>query len=255
MGETRRIPVADEVQLHVEIDGEGPHLVTLNGAFCTVRQWDRAASALNEKFTVVRIELRGLGKSSAGPADRYRFEQNADDVMAVLDSLGVSTASLWGTAWGARVALVTAARNPDRFTRVVLGDLAIDPADPSAQKAGAAAAKLARAAAGLSEVDRPPGLGDHADRDEAAKAIAATQLHPDLAPFVERLTVPTLVVTGEFDPNLVSSRRAVHKLVNGRLVVPKLVGHAALLQRPDAILEAVLPFLTADGENAEPQRP
>ena len=39
--------------------------------------------------------------------------------------------------------------------------------------------------------------------------MAATARHPDLMPFVTQLTIPVLVVTGEHDPNLVSSRRAL----------------------------------------------
>ena len=152
------------------------------------------------------------------------------------------------------LALVTAARNPDRFTRLVLGDLAIDPADREAQKAGVAEAKRARARAGLAEIKRPEGIGDHADAEEATKAVAATQLHPDLAPFVDRLPMPTLIVTGEYDPNLPSSRRALGLLANGQLDIVEMAGHAALLQRPEAVLAAVLPFL-AGGQEATPTRP
>lgn len=245
MAETRveRIAVAVGIELHVEYGGDGPDLILLNGARHTVRQWDRVIDRLNAAHRTIRIDMRGVGQSSPGPIGDNRFEQYADDIIAVCDHLDAERCLLWGTAWGARVALVTAARHPDRFRRVVLGDLAIDPADPEAQKAGALAARAAREQAGVVEVARVPGATDHLDPDAMVATMAATGLHRDLLPFVERLTMPTLVVTGDHDPNLRSSRRAVAALADGRLIVVPLSGHAALRQRPELVVELVAPFL------------
>lgn len=245
MAETiiERIPVADGVELHVEHGGDGPDLVLLNGARHNVRQWDRVIERLQARYRTICIDVRGVGRSSAGPPESYRFEQYADDIIAVCDHLGVEGSLLWGTAWGARVALVTAARNPDRFRRVVLGDLAIDPADPAAQRAGAVAAKGARAEASVSEVPRVAEATDHLDPEAMDRALAATRHHRDLMPFIERLTMPTLIATGDHDPNLQSSRRALAGLADGRLIVIPLAGHAALRQRPDLVVDLVTPFL------------
>lgn len=240
-------------RLHVELDGQGPPLALLNGAFCTVRQWDRVIGTLAERFTVIRHDVRGTGRSRPGPDDENTFEHYADDLVALLDAHAGSGAgaALWGMAWGARVALVAAARHPDRFGPVVLSDLAIDPADPDAQKAGAAAAKAARAAAGIPEVARPDGTHDHDDPDATARALAATRLHPDLGPFCAEVAAPTLVATGEHDPNLTSSRRAAALLPDARLEVLAHTGHGSVLQRPDLVLDVVLPFL-ADGSRGGP---
>ncbi len=238
-----RVLVADDIELHVEIDGGGQDLVLLNGAGHNVRQWDPVIERLAAKFRTIRIDVRGVGESSPGPTADNTFERYADDIIAVCDHLDVDRALLWGTAWGARVALVTAARSPKRFTKVVLGDLSIDPADPATQKAGAIAAKTARAAAGVPEADRVPAATEHANPDEVPKTLAAAAKHTDLMPFVERLTMPTLIATGDHDPNIESSRRAVASLIDGRLVVIPLAGHAAMRQRPDLIVDLVEPFL------------
>ena len=62
-------------------------------------------------------------------------------------------------------------------------------------------------------------------------------------PFVERIAAPTLIATGDHDPNLVSSRRALGGLTDGRLEVLPLTEHGSVLHRPAVVLEAVLPFL------------
>ncbi len=233
----------DGVELHVEVDGSGPALVLVNGAFCTVRQWDEIVGRLAESFRVIRHDVRGTGRSGPGPADGYTFERYADDIVALLDDLGEPRSRLWGMAWGARVALVAAARHPDRFERVVLSDLAIDPADPEAQKAGGAAAKAERSAAGIADSARPDGWNTHDDIDEAVKALAATRLHPDLMPFVEQVSVPTLIATGDHDPNLVSSRRALDGFANARLEVLPHTGHGSVMHRPDLVAELAIDFL------------
>jgi 3-oxoadipate enol-lactonase len=237
-----RIPV-EGAELRAEEDGTGPALMLVNGAFCTVRQWDRVVPGLAASRRVIRHDVRGTGQSSAGPESGYRFEQYADDIAALCDHLQVERAALWGMAWGARVALVTAARHASRFSRVVLSDLAIDPADVGAQRAGARTAAEARARAGIPSVPPPDGWNDHADVDEARKALFAAALHRDLMPVARQVSQPVLIATGEHDPNLASSRRALGGLENGRLEVLPHTGHGSVLQRPDLVLRTVLRFL------------
>ena len=74
-------------------------------------------------------------------------------------------------------------------------------------------------------------------------AMAATFLHADLLPFVEQVHAPTLIATGDHDPNLVSSHRALPAFENARLVELELTAHGAVLWRPDPVIAAVLDFL------------
>lgn len=229
--------------LHAKVDGSGPALALINGAWCNLHQWDAVIDRLAEHFTVLRHDVRGTGRSPAGPADENTFEQYTGDLVGLLTAHGFERFSLWGMAWGARVAVMTAATHADAVDRLVLSDLGITPADINAQKQGRADAKAARAAAGVAEVRAPDGAFDHVDRDAALAALNATRLHPDLMPFVERIAAPTLIATGEHDPNLVSSRRALGGLADGRLEVLPLTEHGSMLHRADVVLEAVLPFL------------
>lgn len=232
------------IELHVEVDGSGPALLLVNGARCNVAQWEPVMGELVARFTVIRHDVRGTGRSAPGPVATNTFERYAEDLLGVARAEGFQEFSLWGMAWGARVALVAAALHPDAVERLVLSDLGIDPADGDAQKAGVTAAKAARAEAGIPEVNRPAAAFDHVDPEAAARTLAATHLHPDLFPFVERVVAPTLIATGEFDPNLASSRRALAGLRDGRLVELPLTEHGSVLRRPRTVLDAVLPFLT-----------
>lgn len=235
-----RVAVDPDVSLHVETDGAGPPVVLVNAAFCGVRSWDHVVPLLAEHLFVVRFDIRGTGASDSGPDDGYRFEQYASDLVAILDNFALDDAGLWGMAWGSRVALVTASLNPHRVSRLMLSDFAIDPADTTAQRDGYVAAKAALADAFVTIPERPVGWNAHRDADAAAKALAATRHHLDLMPFVGQADQPTLIATGEHDPNLASSRRALAGFANAELQVVPLAGHGAAMLRPDVMAQLAL---------------
>jgi pimeloyl-ACP methyl ester carboxylesterase len=247
-----RLSVGQEPQLELAVAVDEPDraghpvptpLVVVNGAFCSLRMWDGVVGVLAANRTVIRHDVRGTGRSDSGPSDQNRFEVYADDIASLCRQLGVERAVVWGMAWGARLALVTAARHPDLVERLVLTDLGIDPADPVAQRDGYVAARRARAAVGIAEVERPEGWRQHDDEAAATASLAATLLHPDLGPFVEQVSCPTLIATGDHDPNLRSSRRALDLLGDGMLVELEHTGHGSVLNRPDQVLAAVVPFI------------
>lgn len=235
------------MRLHVEVDGSGSPLALLNGARCTVRSWDRVVARLAEHFTVIRHDIRGTGRSEPGPSGEYTFENYAADLAEICTDLGFERIRLWGMAWGARVALVTAALYPDRVERLVLTDLGIDPADPQAQRAGVLEARRVREASGLVDQPKPEGAFDHGDPDAMAAAMGATKAHPDLMPFVERCVAPVLIATGDHDPNLDSSRRALGGFEKvgtpARLEVIDNAGHGVVFDRPDRVVDLALAHL------------
>ncbi len=66
------------------------------------------------------MDYRGTGDSDA-PDEPYSTRGFADDVIAVLDHLGIERGDVYGTSMGGRVAQWLAARHPDRVRRLVLG--------------------------------------------------------------------------------------------------------------------------------------
>ena len=90
----------------------------------------------------------------------------------------------------------------------------------------------------------PEGWNTHDDIDSAKRALAASMRHPDLMPFVRNVKIPTLLATGEHDPNLASSERARAGFADARIEVLPHTGHGSVLQRPDFVIGRVGPFLS-----------
>jgi pimeloyl-ACP methyl ester carboxylesterase len=67
-------------------------------------------------YRVIRCDFRGYGESPA-PTEPFNA---ADDVIALLDHLGVQSATVIGSSYGGRVAQEVAARWPDRVSTLLL---------------------------------------------------------------------------------------------------------------------------------------
>jgi len=107
--------------------GEGPPLVLLHGFGETHVAWHRIAPALARSFSVVALDLRGYGWSSAPESSKgaaYTKRLMAADVVEVMQQLGFVQFALVGHDRGARVGLRLALDHPGRLTRLALLDIA-----------------------------------------------------------------------------------------------------------------------------------
>ncbi|MBX9964296.1 MAG: 3-oxoadipate enol-lactonase [Burkholderiales bacterium] len=107
------------IRIRYEIEGEGPWLVMSHSLACNLAMWDAQVSALRGRFKVLRFDTRGHGGTDA-PAGAYTLDQLADDLQALLDSLGVAKCSYMGLSMGGMIGMTHALKYPGRFDRLVL---------------------------------------------------------------------------------------------------------------------------------------
>ena len=122
---TTDVDVGD-ARIHVRHGGEGPPLVLLHGHPRTGATWHRVAPLLAADFTVVVPDLRGYGRSTA-PAPRRDHAQAskralAEDILAVMRSLGHDRFDVVGHDRGSYVAFRLAMDHPEAVRRVALLD-------------------------------------------------------------------------------------------------------------------------------------
>lgn len=116
--ETRRVPVADGVELAVDTwpptrrDAGAPSFLLVHGLASNARMWDGVAAALVEAgHPTYTVDLRGHGRSSK-PDGPYDVPTVADDLAAMIEGLGVEPPVVAGQSWGGNVVLDLAARHP-----------------------------------------------------------------------------------------------------------------------------------------------
>ncbi|MEO7572484.1 MAG: alpha/beta hydrolase [Acidimicrobiales bacterium] len=135
--------------LHVGRWGDGDQIVVAaHGITGNHRSWQGVARALGPDVSLVAPDLRGRGDSTKLPGP-FGMRAHADDLVAVLDHLGLNHAVLAGHSMGAYVATTAATVHPSRWSSVVLVDGGIGlplprDVDPDAMLAGVLGPALAR---------------------------------------------------------------------------------------------------------------
>ncbi len=94
---------ADDAVLDVLDEGHGTPLVLLHGFPLAKETWDPVVRLLRGRARIVRLDLRGLGRSSVARR-AFSLEHVAADVAAVLDHLAIERAIVAGHSLGAMVA-------------------------------------------------------------------------------------------------------------------------------------------------------
>ena len=107
------------VRLHYLSVGKGDPVVLLHGFAETSHMWLPLISELADRHTVIAPDLRGFGQSAA-PDDGYTKKAMAQDIHALVNSLGHTRIRLIGHDIGLMVAYAYAAQYPAEVDRLVL---------------------------------------------------------------------------------------------------------------------------------------
>jgi len=255
----------DDVTLHYDRVGSGPVVVLLHAWTANRGFWARQVEALRDRWTIVAVDLRGHGASSA-PRDRgYTVRAMADDVELLLNALGAPRVALVGWSMGGILAIDLARRLGERVN--ALGLVATTPGGPGSgdDQARAAAVTAAMAsdfrgfvrdfAATFFKAGREaplyPWVASQLEQtpphvaEECFAAFRAADVRADLP----ALRVPTAVVHGRHDAliPLAAARELAQRIPEARLTVLDGSGHAPLLEQPEAVSTALADLLVRTG--------
>ncbi len=107
------------IELGYQEFGSGNPLVLLHGGFGSVEMFGPNIQLLAASNRVIGVDLQSHGRSPA--ADRpMKFEAMADDIAALIKSLGLERTALMGFSLGGAVGLRTAIQHPELLARLVL---------------------------------------------------------------------------------------------------------------------------------------
>jgi pimeloyl-ACP methyl ester carboxylesterase len=116
-----RFADVNSVRIHYLLAGRGSPVVLLHGYAQTSHMWLPLMAKLAKNHTVIAPDLRGFGQSSA-PADGYTKAVMAQDIHALVTSLGYQRIAVVGHDIGLMVAYAYAAQYPGEVDRIALLD-------------------------------------------------------------------------------------------------------------------------------------
>src|SRR5579859_6849763 len=90
-------------RLAYQVTGDGPAVVLIHGFGLDMRMWDAQAGPLAARFRVLRYDCRGFGAS--GPLDPAVAYAHVEDLVALLDHLGIEDVALVGLSFGGQLAV------------------------------------------------------------------------------------------------------------------------------------------------------
>jgi pimeloyl-ACP methyl ester carboxylesterase len=258
----------------VEGPPSGAALLLLNGGMMSISAWDDLAEPLARRYRVLRCDFRGQLLTPASPPPE--LDGHVADVVALLDRLAVDRAHVVGTSFGGEVALLLAARHPDRVRSLVAAAV-VDYPPPAMLAIGSNLVALCEHAvasgdgrpflAAMSEIVyspayRSPLAAELETRYQALASLPASWFsggagllaaiaRMDLTAELPKVSCPALVIAAELDALMPMERTvAVARGIRGaELVVVEGSGHALVVEQKDLFRELVTAFVGRQTDN------
>ena len=275
----------DGVNLYYEEAGQGEALVFVHEFAGDYESWEPQMRFFSRRYRCVAYNARGYPPSDVpGEPSQYSQDRARDDVLAVIDHLGVEKAHVVGLSMGGFATLHFGLHYPDRAHSLVVAGCGYgaerDRREQFREETEATAA-LVETATGEQFADRycggptrvqfenkdPRGWqrvpGTHAGASTPCSGAALTMRgvqkeRPslfDLEDGLKELRVPTLVMTGDEDwPCLLPNVYLKRTIPSAALVVLPNSGHTINLEEPAAFNEAIADFLAQVESGRWPMR-
>lgn len=248
------------VRIYYEVSGEGMPMVLVHANPFDHRLWLYQVAHFSTWFKVVAVDIRGYGRSDK-PAGEFSILDMAEDVLGVCDDLGIDEAVLMGASVGSGIALMLGLEQPALFRAIVLvggdsGGTNFDGRINGYGNLGVAryhrehlrelvAPQFAQSRLGAYLLDRFAEVGTSLSGATIAQIFRA-RAATDMTPRLPTMTVPTLVINGEFDISLEAGRKTASMIPNAVHRILPGTGHACCIEDPAGFDEIVVSYLHAE---------
>ncbi|HRH03013.1 MAG TPA: alpha/beta hydrolase [Bacteroidia bacterium] len=189
------------LKMYYEIHGQGKQIVLIHGGGSTIEtNFEKIIPLLAKNKKVIAVELQAHGRTNDRNSD-LTFEQDADDIAALLKHLNIDKADLFGFSNGGTTTLQIAIRHPKIVDKMILGSaLAKRNGVPEWFWGFMSQAKLENMPAQLKDGYKKVAAdtnGLQVMHDRAAKRMVNFKDIPDEQ--IKAITIPTLIIIGDKD--------------------------------------------------------
>ena len=259
------VTITENTSIDYDVQGEGPPLLLVNGLGFGRWSWFKQVPAFSRHFRTITFDIRGERNLGNGVADLV------DEVVALLDHLGVGKTHVFGTSLGGFVAQEIALVRPDLVDRLVLVCTSYGGRGPEAMSPGAladmmglgafsaeaAARKALQAATGDVYRTKKPEEFEKIVHWRLADSPSAVSYYEqakagarfDLSGDVGHITSPTLVIHGSEDRYVppANARALADAIPGATLRVLEDAGHLVFIERFADVNREVVRFLKSRG--------
>ena len=252
------------MKLPFEDIGSGKPIVLLHAFPLSSKMWTRQAEFLSQNgFRVILPDFPGFGENTEF-SQRYSLEEMAAQVAELLDSLNIEKAIIGGLSMGGYVLFNLCRLAPEKFSALIFCDTTYlaDPEEKinsrfelisKIEKQGSEALienMLPNLISEDTKQNNPLLTGElkeifsRVNPQSAVNALQSMAKRKDNSEIVDQISVPTLLVFGEFDKvtNLENAKKMKSLIADSELVVIEKAGHYSNLEQPEKFNRTLLNF-------------
>ncbi|HCI78993.1 MAG TPA: alpha/beta hydrolase [Ktedonobacter sp.] len=255
-----------DIDLAYDDHGIGIPVIFLHAFPLNRSMWDGVTTALLEEqcYRLVTLDWRGFGESDI-TSDISTMDMFADDVVALMDALGMQQAVICGLSMGGYAAFALWRKYASRIQGMILSDTrpGADNEEGKANREQLAQLVESQGVDAVADLQMPRLLSEYTRQNHPEVELRVRQMidaatpqgisaasrgmaqRPDSTNMLPDITCPTLIVVGEQDaitPPSVAQDYA-SKIPNAQLKVIPQAGHLSTIEQPEAYLEQVKHFL------------
>ena len=263
----------DGVNLYYEESGSGVPILLIHEFADDIRGWEPQIAHFGRWYRCIAYNARGFPPSDVpGAVSDYSQMRAVSDAITLLDHLGIEKAHIVGLSMGGFCALHFGLNHPDRALSLVVGGCGYgaEPGKKDQFRAEALMTAKSFAELGMDETSKRYSVGPTrvqfqnkdprgweafaarlASHDATGCALTMRGVQAerpslyDLVDDMTKLTVPTLIVSGDedepcLDPGLLMKRT----IASSALVLYPRTGHACNLEEPELFNKSLHDFFT-----------
>ena len=270
MSSSNKTQTINGVPINFTLDGPtGAPLITFAHALSlNLRSFDNQIDAFKDQYQVLRLDLRGHGKTDRDGGS-FSMEDLADDVVGLWDHIGVEKSHFVGSSLGAMVGLAVALDHAGRLSSLTFmaSQGALPPERIGVSRANIAAMRASDATAQTTMANEADALMDRLlfDHDESTNPARFTllrQILGDTTLFgqarayeailamnydnrLDEIYTPTLVLAGAQDNSTTPERMQMYKdgITGAQMELLQDAGHFPNLEQPNAFNATLKTFL------------
>ena len=242
------------VSIHYHVEGDGPPLVLQHGLTSSLENWYAYGfvEELQKDYRLIMVDARSHGRSGKphDPKD-YDLKLRVNDVLAVMDDLGVTKAHYMGYSMGGRIGFGIVLHALDRFHSLIIGGMSANTANsdvPPQDRILLLRQGMAQYVADAETKEGPMESGRKErllanDPEALIAATTAPRGTDGLEEILPRINIPCLLYCGEADGFFPGAKEASQIIPDAAFASFAGLNHGQTSRAAEQVLPDVTKFL------------
>lgn len=115
----------DYGSMYYEIYGKGEPLLLIHGVIVDAGLYEKTAQILSRHYKVICYDRRGYSRSKSEKLKEFHMEEQAEDILALLNELGIERVKIAGASLGAVIGQYFLCKYPDRVEYLIMHEPAM----------------------------------------------------------------------------------------------------------------------------------